>query len=167
LNWEQSAKVFSRCSMKTRTLVDSLRLAGRKARIGTIRSNGVRRRKKSTFSEFCCEEPCCRLCNRFYAERNDSTARCPGEERGQKKLPPLRHAFLFGIARIPHSAKSACSAGTSTYQAIESVSGEIVHGNHRRSHVKVNRKSGPCDRRFAGHWRSDRETSGHGWSERG
>ena len=110
--------------MKTRTLVDSRRLAGRTARIGTIRSNGVRRRKKSTFSEFCCEEPCCRPCNRFYAERNDSTARCPGEERGQKKLPPLRHAFLFGIARIPHSAKSACSAGTSTYQAIESVSGE-------------------------------------------
>jgi AcrR family transcriptional regulator len=44
LNWEQSAKVFSRCSMKMRTLVDSRRLAGRTARIGTVRSKGVRRR---------------------------------------------------------------------------------------------------------------------------
>src|ERR1700730_9557290 len=44
LNWEQSAKVFSRCSMKMRTLVDIRRLAGRTARIGTVRSYGVRRR---------------------------------------------------------------------------------------------------------------------------
>jgi len=44
LNWEQTAKVFSRCSMKMRTLVDSLRLAGHTARIGTVRSNAVRRR---------------------------------------------------------------------------------------------------------------------------
>jgi|GEM_PF-6807364 hypothetical protein len=32
------------CSMKIRTLVDIRRLAGRTARIGTVRSKGVRRR---------------------------------------------------------------------------------------------------------------------------
>src|SRR5579862_7416303 len=48
--------------MKIRTLVDSRRLAGRTARIGTVRSYGVRRRT-STFPEFCGEEPCRRLGN--------------------------------------------------------------------------------------------------------
>jgi len=44
LNWEHSAKIFSKCSMKMRTLVDSRRLAVRTARIGTVRSRAVRRR---------------------------------------------------------------------------------------------------------------------------
>jgi hypothetical protein len=61
LNCEQSAKVFSRCSMKMRTLVDNRRAAGLTARIGTVRSKGVRRRRNSTLSEFCGEEPCWRL----------------------------------------------------------------------------------------------------------
>jgi hypothetical protein len=30
-----------------------------------------------------------------------------------------RHAFLLGMARIPHFAKSVCSDGTSIYWAIE------------------------------------------------
>ena len=45
LNWEQSAKVFSRCSMKMRTLAEIRRLAGRTATIGTVRSKGVNRRR--------------------------------------------------------------------------------------------------------------------------
>jgi hypothetical protein len=44
LNWKRSAKVFSKCSMKLRTLAGVLRLAGRTARIGHVRSNGLRRR---------------------------------------------------------------------------------------------------------------------------
>lgn len=44
LNCEHSAKVFSRCWMKMPTLVDVRRLAGRTARIGTVRSKAVRRR---------------------------------------------------------------------------------------------------------------------------
>ncbi len=38
--------------------------------------------------------------------------------------------------------------------------------NNRRIFVYVIRKSGTHNRRFAGHWRSDRKTSGCGWSER-
>lgn len=45
LNWEQSAKVFSRCSMKIRTFAEIRRLAGRTATIGTVRSKGVNRRR--------------------------------------------------------------------------------------------------------------------------
>src|SRR6266478_170923 len=50
------------------------------------------------------------LWNRFYAKSNDSPACCPFQDRGQKKPPPSRHVFLFGIAGIPHCAKSVCNA---------------------------------------------------------
>jgi hypothetical protein len=45
--------------------------------------------------------------------------RCPFREKQVKDTSSVRHAFLFGIAGIPHSAKSVCGAGTSTHQVIE------------------------------------------------
>jgi hypothetical protein len=43
---------------------------------------------------------------------------CPIKEpKGNKRS--LHHAFLSGIAGIPNCAKSVCSDGTSTYQAVE------------------------------------------------
>jgi len=41
LNFEHSEKVFSKCSMKTRTFAGILRLADRTTRIGTVRSKEV------------------------------------------------------------------------------------------------------------------------------
>jgi 3-oxoacyl-[acyl-carrier protein] reductase len=50
----------------------------------------------------------------------------PHVKRRHKKVPLLRYAFLLGIAGIPYSAKSACNADTSTWQAIEPVKWSIV-----------------------------------------
>jgi hypothetical protein len=46
---------------------------------------------------------------------------CQFKEHERETLPLPFIAFLLGIAGIPHSAKSAGNAGTSTYQAIETV----------------------------------------------
>jgi short-subunit dehydrogenase involved in D-alanine esterification of teichoic acids len=51
--------------------------------------------------------------------------------------------------------------------SIVNISRESFTEKQRRSHVHVRRESGTHYRRFAGHWRSDRETSGRGWSEGG
>jgi len=48
--------------MKMRTLVDGRRLAGRRARIGTVRSRQSKT-DDGTFSELCGEEPCWPLRN--------------------------------------------------------------------------------------------------------
>src|SRR5207249_5537936 len=51
------------------------------------------------------------LWNGCYARNSDSPASLSNE--ATRRFPILRYAFLLGIAGIPQSAKSACSAGTS------------------------------------------------------
>jgi len=46
---------------------------------------------------------------------------CQFQEHKRETLSHPFIAFLLGIAGIPHSAKSVGNAGTSIYQAIESV----------------------------------------------
>jgi hypothetical protein len=70
--------------MKMGTLVDIWRLAGRTARIGTIRSKAVRRR----MTEVCGEEPCRRL--------------------GNPQMFKHTHPQLFNIA----GSKDACGNNT-------------------------------------------------------
>src|SRR5258708_7041550 len=76
---------------------------------------------------------------------------------GQKTLPPLRHAFLFGIAGIPRSAKSFAMLVHQHTRRLSQRSAESVVANDRRSHVGINRKGCTRYRRFAWHRRSDRE----------
>ena len=77
--------------MKTRTLVDIRRLAGRTARIGTV-AKGSQKPYYGAFSEFCGEKPCWGL--------------------GNPQMFKDSHPHLFDIAGAKHSfrdnAPGAC-----------------------------------------------------------
>src|SRR5258706_9258544 len=81
---------------------------------------------------------------------------------GQKMLPPLRHAFLFGIAGIPRSAKPFALLAHQHTRRLNQRSAESAITNHRRSHVGINRKSCTRYRRFGWHLRNDRQKAGLG-----
>src|SRR5258708_35662339 len=74
---------------------------------------------------------------------------------GQKMLH-LRHAFLFGIAGIPRSAKPFALLAHQHTRRLNQRSAESVITNHRRSHVGINRKSCTRYRRVARQTRRDR-----------